>query len=212
MIKAEDLISVEFSRSFLGYDMKEVDTLLDAVIEQVEAWEKERQEMLVALESLLQEIEQGAQQQTEPSEKRISAKEKAARIAQAKEHADASAAWERSIHAHHEGKRTKSQDAVKLSEKAQPLPQAVSVEAPEPMTDIPLAKMPVESQEEAFEIPTYVHVTESESKSTEPVSSVVEEIELPDFADGKETSTDPEHTVDTPMGTEEQPEQTENKA
>ena len=37
MIKAEDLIRVEFSRSFLGYDMKEVDTLLDAVIEQVEA-------------------------------------------------------------------------------------------------------------------------------------------------------------------------------
>lgn len=57
MIKPEDIIQVEFSRAVLGYDMKEVDTLLDAVIEQMEAWEKERSEMLTALEYLLREIE-----------------------------------------------------------------------------------------------------------------------------------------------------------
>jgi len=212
MIKAEDLTRVQFSRTFLGYDMKEVDTLLDAVNEQMEAWEKERQEMLIALESLLQEIEQGAQQETEPSEKRISAKEKAARITQAKERADTSAARERGVHAHHEEKHAKSHDAVKPSEKAQPLPQAVSVETPEPMTDIPLAKMPVESQEETFEIPTYVYVNETESEPTDPVGSVAEEIELPDFADGKASAADPEQAVHTPVGMEEQPEQTEDKA
>ena len=32
MIKIDDIINAEFSRSFMGYDMKEVDSFLDAVI------------------------------------------------------------------------------------------------------------------------------------------------------------------------------------
>ena len=58
MIKIDDIINAEFSRSFMGYDMKEVDSFLDAVIEQMESNEKERREMLTALEYLLHEIEQ----------------------------------------------------------------------------------------------------------------------------------------------------------
>ena len=57
-MKIEDIVNKEFSRSFMGYDMKEVDVFLDAVIEQMEAMESERKEMLTALDYLLKELEQ----------------------------------------------------------------------------------------------------------------------------------------------------------
>ena len=37
MISIDDIVKKEFSRSFLGYDMREVDLFLDAIIEQLEA-------------------------------------------------------------------------------------------------------------------------------------------------------------------------------
>lgn len=55
MISIDDIVKKEFSRSFLGYDMREVDLFLDAIIEQLEADERERQEMLTAMEYLLRE-------------------------------------------------------------------------------------------------------------------------------------------------------------
>lgn len=58
MISIDDIVKKEFSRSFLGYDMREVDLFLDAIIEQLEADERERQEMLTAMEYLLRELEQ----------------------------------------------------------------------------------------------------------------------------------------------------------
>ena len=57
MISIDDIVKKEFSRSFLGYDMREVDLFLDAIIEQLEADERERQEMLTAMEYLLRELE-----------------------------------------------------------------------------------------------------------------------------------------------------------
>ena len=42
MISIDDIVKKEFSRSFLGYDMREVDLFLDAIIEQLEADERER--------------------------------------------------------------------------------------------------------------------------------------------------------------------------
>lgn len=58
MTKIEDIVKKEFSRSFMGYDMREVDFFLDEIIEQMETYERERQEMLTAMEYLLRELEQ----------------------------------------------------------------------------------------------------------------------------------------------------------
>ena len=53
----EDIIQKEFSRSFFGYDMQEVDTFLDGVIDQMERMEGERKEMIAAMEYLLGKLE-----------------------------------------------------------------------------------------------------------------------------------------------------------
>lgn len=58
MMKISDIVNKEFSRSFMGYDMREVDYFLDEIIEQLETYERERQEMLTAMEYLLRELEQ----------------------------------------------------------------------------------------------------------------------------------------------------------
>lgn len=58
MMKISDIVNKEFSRSFMGYDMREVDCFLDEIIEQMETYERERQEMLTAMEYLLRELEQ----------------------------------------------------------------------------------------------------------------------------------------------------------
>lgn len=58
MIKIEDIVKKKFSRAFIGYDMREVDLFLDGVIEQIEVYEREREEMLTAMEYLLRELEQ----------------------------------------------------------------------------------------------------------------------------------------------------------
>lgn len=57
-MKISDIVNKEFSRSFMGYDMREVDCFLDEIIEQMETYERERQEMLTAMEYLLRELEQ----------------------------------------------------------------------------------------------------------------------------------------------------------
>lgn len=58
MTGIEDIVKKEFSRAFMGYDMREVDYFLDEIIEQMEVYERERQEMLTAMEYLLRELEQ----------------------------------------------------------------------------------------------------------------------------------------------------------
>lgn len=58
MIRISDIVKKEFTRSFMGYDMREVDLFLDEIIEQMETYERERQEMLTAMEYLLRELEQ----------------------------------------------------------------------------------------------------------------------------------------------------------
>ena len=38
MMKISDIVNKEFSRSFMGYDMREVDCFLDEIIEQMETY------------------------------------------------------------------------------------------------------------------------------------------------------------------------------
>ena len=38
MMKISDIVNKEFSRSFMGYDMREVDYFLDEIIEQLETY------------------------------------------------------------------------------------------------------------------------------------------------------------------------------
>ena len=57
-MQIDDIIKKEFSKSFMGYDIHEVDLFLDQVIDQIEKYEAERHEMLTAMEFLLKEFEQ----------------------------------------------------------------------------------------------------------------------------------------------------------
>ena len=67
----KDILDKKFGRSFFGYDPQQVDGFLDDIIDQMEALDRERQEMLTAMEYLLKEIERyegsGAEEQQKES-------------------------------------------------------------------------------------------------------------------------------------------------
>lgn len=58
-MQIDDIVNKEFSRSFMGYDMREVDSFLDDIIDKLERYESERREMLTAMEYLLDKLERG---------------------------------------------------------------------------------------------------------------------------------------------------------
>lgn len=57
MIRTADIVGKVFTKSFMGYDMQEVDAFLDEIIEELERYEAERKEMTTAMEYLLKELE-----------------------------------------------------------------------------------------------------------------------------------------------------------
>lgn len=58
-MRTEDIVNKVFTRSFMGYDIEQVDRFLDEVIECLEAYEAEKKEMLAAMEYLLGKLEKG---------------------------------------------------------------------------------------------------------------------------------------------------------
>ncbi|MEA4938200.1 MAG: DivIVA domain-containing protein [Christensenella sp.] len=56
-MRMEDIVNKVFARSFLGYDMEQVDLFLDEIIERFEQYEAEKKEMLLAMEYLLNKLE-----------------------------------------------------------------------------------------------------------------------------------------------------------
>jgi len=58
-MRVEDIVSKVFARSFMGYDIEQVDLFLDEVIERFEQYESEKREMLLAMEYLLNKLENG---------------------------------------------------------------------------------------------------------------------------------------------------------
>lgn len=60
-MRMEDIVNKVFARSFLGYDMEQVDLFLDEIIERFEQYEAEKKEMLLAMEYLLNKLEREQQ-------------------------------------------------------------------------------------------------------------------------------------------------------
>ncbi len=58
-MRPEDIVNQAFARSFMGYDIEQVDGFLDEVIEAFERYEAEKREMLSALEYLMKKLERG---------------------------------------------------------------------------------------------------------------------------------------------------------
>jgi DivIVA domain-containing protein len=58
-MRTEDIVIKVFTRSFMGYDIEEVDRFLDELIDEIERMEAEKQEMLIAMEYLLGKLENG---------------------------------------------------------------------------------------------------------------------------------------------------------
>lgn len=58
-MRTEDIVNKVFARSFMGYDIEQVDRFLDEVIESLERYEAEKKEMLTAMEYLLGKLEKG---------------------------------------------------------------------------------------------------------------------------------------------------------
>jgi len=56
-MRIEDIVNKAFTRSFLGYDIEQVDLFLDEIIERFEQYEAEKKEMLLAMEYLLNKLE-----------------------------------------------------------------------------------------------------------------------------------------------------------
>ena len=56
-MRIEDIVNKVFTRSFMGYDIEQVDLFLDEVIERFEKYEAEKKEMLIAMEYLLNKLE-----------------------------------------------------------------------------------------------------------------------------------------------------------
>lgn len=56
-MRTDDIVNKVFTRSFMGYDIEQVDLFLDEVIERFEQCEAEKKEMLLAMEYLLNKLE-----------------------------------------------------------------------------------------------------------------------------------------------------------
>ena len=56
-MRVEDIVNKVFTRSFMGYDIEQVDLFLDAIIERFEQYEAEKKEMLLGMEYLLNKLE-----------------------------------------------------------------------------------------------------------------------------------------------------------
>jgi DivIVA domain-containing protein len=58
-MRTDEIVNHVFSRSFMGYDIEQVDVFLDEVIETLERYETEKREMLAAMEYLMKKLEHG---------------------------------------------------------------------------------------------------------------------------------------------------------
>ena len=58
-MRTEEIINKVFVRSFMGYDIEQVDLFLDEIIDALERYESEKREMLNAMEYLMRKLERG---------------------------------------------------------------------------------------------------------------------------------------------------------
>ena len=58
-MRIDEIVNKVFTRSFMGYDIEQVDVFLDEVIETLERYEAEKREMLSAMEYLMKKLEHG---------------------------------------------------------------------------------------------------------------------------------------------------------
>lgn len=58
-MRTDEIVNQIFTRSFMGYDIEQVDGFLDEVIETLERYEAEKREMLAAMEYLMKKLEHG---------------------------------------------------------------------------------------------------------------------------------------------------------
>ena len=58
-MRIDEIVNKVFTRSFMGYDIEQVDGYLDEVIETLERYEAEKREMLAAMEYLMKQVEYG---------------------------------------------------------------------------------------------------------------------------------------------------------
>ena len=56
-MRTDEIVNKIFTRSFMGYDIEQVDLFLDEVIEAMERYEAEKREMLSAMEYLMKRLE-----------------------------------------------------------------------------------------------------------------------------------------------------------
>ena len=60
-MRIDEIVNHVFTRSFMGYDIEQVDFFLDEIIETLERYEAEKREMLAAMEYLMKQVEHGQQ-------------------------------------------------------------------------------------------------------------------------------------------------------
>ena len=58
-MRTDEIVNKNFTRTFMGYDIEQVDLFLDEVIETIERYEAEKREMLSAMEYLMKKLERG---------------------------------------------------------------------------------------------------------------------------------------------------------
>jgi cell division initiation protein len=58
-MRTDEIVNQVFTRSFMGYDIEQVDVFLDEVINTIERYEAEKREMLAAMEYLMKKLEHG---------------------------------------------------------------------------------------------------------------------------------------------------------
>ena len=58
-MRTDEIVNKVFTRSFMGYDIEQVDLFLDEIIETLERYEAEKREMLSAMEYLMKKLERG---------------------------------------------------------------------------------------------------------------------------------------------------------
>ncbi|MCE5189565.1 MAG: DivIVA domain-containing protein [Eubacteriales bacterium] len=155
-MRVDDIVNQVFARSFMGYDIEQVDLFLDEIIERFEQYEAEKKEMLLAMEYLLNKLENNQKLPITEMRKAIdSGKTKSKRAQQSTRRKGLEAAVSRLEQT--EETREETKPARSIARGAQP---------PKPMRAPKVSRVRTEQEPSDREMPKEAAMTQKNAKDT----------------------------------------------
>jgi len=159
-MRIEDIVNKVFTRSFMGYDIEQVDLFLDEIIERFEKYEAEKKEMLIAMEYLLNKLEHDEKLPITEMRKAIdSGKSQKKRPSQKEQDAEGGNSRSKNTEAQEE-----SISPAQIKQAARSI--ARSAQAPKPIRTPKVSRVRPEQEEAATQAPAPKQDTTKTSENT----------------------------------------------